>query len=103
MHVGEFEKVPMPPEDALRILRATADEDKGAVDLVRVLRSHPGISAAILRHANSPAYRFAGRIKTLDHAVPLLGTDTIRALALAAIRRESRANRSLNIATPRAI
>jgi HD-like signal output (HDOD) protein len=87
MHVGEFEKAPMPPEDAITILRATADEDKGAADLVRVLRSHPDLSAAILRHANSPAYRFAGRIKTLDHAVPLLGIDTIRALTLAAIRR----------------
>jgi HD-like signal output (HDOD) protein len=87
MHVGEFEKVPMPAEDAVRILRATADEDKGAADLVRVLRSHPELSAAILRHANSPAYRFAGRIKTLDHAVPLLGIDTVRSLTLAAIRR----------------
>ena len=87
MHVGEFEKVPMPPEAAITILRATADEDKGAADLVRVLRSHPDLSAAILRHANSPAYRFAGRIKTLDHAVPLLGIDTIRALTLAALRR----------------
>jgi HD-like signal output (HDOD) protein len=87
MHVGTVQKVPMPPEDALRILRATADEDKGAADLVRVLRLHPELSAAILRHANSPAYRFAGRIKTLDHAVPLLGIDTIRALTLAAVRR----------------
>lgn len=87
MHVGELENVPIPAEEALRILRATADEDSGAADLVRVLRSHPDLSAAILRHANSPAYRFAGRIKTLDHAVPLLGTDTIRALTLAAIRR----------------
>jgi HD-like signal output (HDOD) protein len=87
MHVGEFEKVPMPPEDALRILRATADEETGAADLARVLRHHPELSAAILRHANSPAYRFAGRIKTIEHAVPLLGTDTIRALTLAAIRR----------------
>ena len=87
MHVGTIEKVPIPPEEALRILDAAADEDKGAADLVRVLRSHAELSAAILRHANSPAYRFAGRIKTLDHAVPLLGTDTIRALTLAAIRR----------------
>jgi HD-like signal output (HDOD) protein len=87
MHVGTFEQVPIPPKDALRILRATADEDKGAADLVRVLRSQPELSAAILRHANSPAYRFAGRIKTLDHAVPLLGLDTIRALTLAALRR----------------
>jgi HD-like signal output (HDOD) protein len=96
MHVGEFEKVPMPPEDAVTILRATADEDKGAADLVRVLRSHPDLSAAILRHANSPAYRFAGRIKTLDHAVPMLGIDTIRALTLAAIRRGIASEHPLN-------
>jgi HD-like signal output (HDOD) protein len=88
MYVGEFLKVPMPPEDVLSILRATADEDKGAADLVRLLRSYPEISEAILRHANSPAYRFAGRIKTLDHAVPMLGIDTIRTLTLAAIRRD---------------
>jgi HD-like signal output (HDOD) protein len=81
----------MPPEDAVRILRATTDEDKSASDLVQVLRSHPRLSAAILRHANSPAYRFAGRIKTLEHAVPLLGTDTIRALTLAATRQSDAA------------
>jgi HD-like signal output (HDOD) protein len=77
----------MPLWDAIQILRAAADEQTGALDLVRLLRSQPEFSAEVIRHANSSAYRFAGKVKTLDQAVPLLGVQTIRTLALAAARR----------------
>ncbi len=87
MLVSAISKLSMSPQDALKVLRATADERTGAADLVRLLRSQPTFSAEVIRHANSSAYSFAGRIKTLDQAVPLLGIETIRTLALASIRR----------------
>jgi HD-like signal output (HDOD) protein len=71
----------------VRLLRATADEHTGAADLVRLLRSQPEISAEVIRHANSSAYRFAGKIKALDQAVPLLGAQTIQTLALTAMKQ----------------
>ena len=77
----------MPLRDAIKILRAAADEQTGSLDLVRLLRSQPEFSAEVIRHANSSAYRFAGKVKTLDQAVPLLGAQTIRTLTLAAARR----------------
>jgi HD-like signal output (HDOD) protein len=87
MLVSAFSKVSLSPQDALKVLHATADENTGTADLVRLLRSQPTFSAEVIRHANSSAYSFTGEIKTLDKAVPLLDTETIRTLALAAIRR----------------
>jgi HD-like signal output (HDOD) protein len=77
----------MQRQDVVRLLRAAADEHAGTADLVRLLRSQPEFSAEVIRHANSSAYRFAGKIKTLDQAVPLLGAQTIQALALATMKR----------------
>jgi HD-like signal output (HDOD) protein len=77
----------MQRQDVVRLLRAAADEDTGTADLVRLLRSQPEFSAEVIRYANSSAYRFAGKIKTLDQAVPLLGAQTIQTLALAAMKR----------------
>jgi HD-like signal output (HDOD) protein len=74
-------------QDTIRLLRATSDEHIGAADLVGLLRSQPEFSAEVIRYANSSAYCFAGKIKTLDQAVPLLGAQTIRTLALAAMKR----------------
>jgi HD-like signal output (HDOD) protein len=87
IHVSAFSKTPTPPPDALRLLRATADEHTGIADLVKLLRSQPKLSAEIIHRANSSAYRFVAKIQTLEHAVSLLGMETIRALALTASRQ----------------
>jgi HD-like signal output (HDOD) protein len=87
MLANAFSKISMPTQDAIKLLRATADEHTGSADLVRLLRSQPTFSTEVIRHANSSAYRFTGKIKTLEQAVPLLGAQTIRSLVLAAMRR----------------
>jgi HD-like signal output (HDOD) protein len=47
------------------------------------LRGEPALSARVLKVANSPFYRQAGQIGTVDRAVQLLGLSAIRGIAAA--------------------
>jgi HD-like signal output (HDOD) protein len=76
----------MSPMDALQLLRAINDERCGAADLVGVLRSQPAIVAEIINHANT-SYHFATKVKSLEQAIPLLGLQKVKSLAMRVIRR----------------
>jgi two-component system, cell cycle response regulator len=52
-------------------------------DMTEVVGKDPFLSAQILKVANSPYYGFPQEIRTLSHAITLLGTRKIRDLAFA--------------------
>ena len=70
------------PEIANRILRAWDDPSTTANDLCELIRCDSAISLKIMRIANSSAYGFGGRVKTIKRAVVVLGFRTLRNLAL---------------------
>ena len=51
-------------------------------DFARLLSSDPGLTATLLKIANSPLYGFSGRVATVERAVSLVGMREIRDLVL---------------------
>ena len=67
-----------------RILRLVEDQRSSAADLAKVIGSDPALASRILRLANSAFYGFRREIVSINHAVVLLGFDTVKSIVLAA-------------------
>ncbi|MDW7709393.1 MAG: HDOD domain-containing protein [Deferrisomatales bacterium] len=76
--------LPTLPIVVARLLALYADEEYTADDIVAVLEADPGLSARLLRLANSAYYGFVGHVGTLQRSVVLLGEVTVQAVALGA-------------------
>ena len=70
------------PEIASRILKACDDPATTANKLCDLIQGDPSISLKIIQVANSSAYGLAGEVRTLRHAVVVLGFRTLKSLAL---------------------
>lgn len=68
---------------AARLLSLLCDPDVESEAIRTCLRGEPALSARVLKVANSPFYRQAGQIGTIDRAVQLLGLSAIRGIAAA--------------------
>jgi putative nucleotidyltransferase with HDIG domain len=92
---------PLPPEETRRlvqrivdlptlpiivpqVLRLVEDQRSSAGDLAQVIGSDQALTSRILRLANSAFYGFRREIVTINHAVVLLGFDTVKSIVLAA-------------------
>jgi putative nucleotidyltransferase with HDIG domain len=75
----------LPPMAAIgpRAIRLLADDQASATELARLLSSDPTMAAKILRIANSPFYGMAYRIKTIQHALLVIGLRATSSLVLA--------------------
>jgi len=71
------------PTSATRLIQASNDPDSGPRDLAAIIRNDPALSVNLLQTANSSMYGFSGQIRTVDHAVVVLGIRTVRNLAVA--------------------
>jgi putative nucleotidyltransferase with HDIG domain len=67
-----------------RILRLVEDHRSSAADLAKVIGSDQALASRILRLANSAFYGFRREIVSINHAVVLLGFDTVKSIVLAA-------------------
>lgn len=76
------DRIPTIPAVVARLLSVYADEAYELDDVVSVLKHAPGISARILRMANSPYFGFSRRIYSLNEATVLLGRAMVQGLAL---------------------
>jgi putative nucleotidyltransferase with HDIG domain len=65
------------------VLRLVADQHASAGDLARVIGSDQSLASRILRLANSAFYGFRREILTINHAIVLLGFETVKNLVLA--------------------
>ena len=68
---------------APRILATLYKPGVSAREVARVIGQEPGMTASVLRVANSPLYGQSRVVSTIDHAVLLLGLDTVRGVAAA--------------------
>jgi len=82
--VERIESLPTLPVVVGRLLQAANDPKTSASDIQRMLQYDQSLTMKVLRLANSSFYGSAGRIKTLSHAVVVLGFNTIRSIALSA-------------------
>lgn len=66
------------------ILGRLLDPASTTGEVARLIANEPGLTARVLRVANSAFYGMSGSVATLDRAILLLGTDAVRGVAAAA-------------------
>ncbi|MCR4399772.1 MAG: HDOD domain-containing protein [Syntrophomonadaceae bacterium] len=82
--VAAVEEIPALPQVLLRVMKVSEDPNSTAQDMHNVITQDQGLTARVLRLANSAFYGFPRRINTVTEATVLLGFRTIRSIALAA-------------------
>jgi putative nucleotidyltransferase with HDIG domain len=76
--------LPTLPLVASRLLEAVARDEAASEEVARIIALDPSLTARTLRLANSEFYGFPRKVGTVDLAVVVLGSATIRDLVLSA-------------------
>lgn len=72
------------PELYVRLNDAVEAGEASTTEIGRIISQDPGLTAHLLRIANSPLYGFSAKIDTISRAVMVIGTRGLRDLVLAA-------------------
>lgn len=81
--IEEFHELPALPATAAQILQLAAEPMANARQLAGIIEQDPGLSAQVLRYANSSVYGYAGSINNLQTAIArVLGFEFVLNLAL---------------------
>ncbi len=80
----ELLRMPPQPATAELVLRLVADPTSTALQLSRAVETDPALAARVIRLANSPYYGAPRRVASAQHAIVLLGRDTVRGIAASA-------------------
>jgi diguanylate cyclase (GGDEF)-like protein len=75
-------KLPTLPSIAIRILNAVRNKETGLKEIGEILATDPTLSAEVLKAINSHFYSLPNKITSVPHAVNLLGSQTVKSLAL---------------------
>jgi len=73
--------VPPFPAVAHRVLHLAGREDVSIHDLGKVVQTDPSFSAELLRYANSAMFGSRRQVKSLAHAIVVVGLDRVRTVA----------------------
>ncbi len=82
--VESIKDLPPMPAVAIKVLELLNNPDVNYEKLAEVISSDPAVSARMLKVANSAFYSMKRQIKTLEHAIAIVGERTLRSLILAA-------------------
>lgn len=82
--VASVNDIPSLPLSTVQVIKLTRESSSTAEDVSRVITRDQGLTAKILKLANSAYYGFPRRIGTVTEAVVLLGFQTIRSIVIAA-------------------
>jgi putative nucleotidyltransferase with HDIG domain len=82
--IEAVDDLPSLPHVAVKVMQLTEDPDSTAEQINNVLNQDQGITARVLRLANSAYYGFPRRIATVTDAIIFLGFKTIRSIVMAA-------------------
>jgi len=75
-------EIPSIPLVLIKIIQALDQDSSSAKQLEELIMHDPALSARILRLANSAFYSFRARVKTISHAITLLGINLVTSLAI---------------------
>ncbi len=75
-------KLPTPPGVVVRLLELTQAEDVKLKDIVDTIGMDPGLSAKILKFANSPMAGLPRSVTSLQQAISLIGIRGVKMMAL---------------------
>jgi HD-like signal output (HDOD) protein len=79
---SQIDGLPVLPTLAARLLEAVDDPNASASDMADLINSDPALALRLLKLANSAYYGFPRHIGTVNLAVVILGTETVRDLCL---------------------
>jgi len=82
--VSTIRDLPPMPAVAVKVLELLNDPNVNYEKLGEAISSDPAVSARMLKVANSAFYSMKRQIKTLEHAIAIVGERTLRSLVLAA-------------------
>jgi len=75
-------EIPSIPLVLIKIIQTLDQDSSSAKELEELIMHDPALSARILRLANSAFYSFRARVKTISHAIALLGINLVTSLAI---------------------
>lgn len=78
--LSKLERLPEPPQVAMRVRQMLEEEDTNADMLAEVIRVDPGFTGQILKLCNSAAYGLKTRVTTVKEAVAVLGFSTLKSM-----------------------
>ena len=81
--------LPVMPDVAVRVNEAVRERGVNAKGLARIIEASPGLSARILKLANSSMYSGVSEIRDLSHAIGRLGTTMVLAVVVGAAGKET--------------
>ena len=79
---------PSLPSVTMKILRLLENKDTNIHEVVKILRYEPGLTANVLKLANSPFFGIPQKVDTLKQAVILLGTKRLSNLVVSVCTSE---------------
>ena len=82
--VRSIRDLPPMPAVAMKVMELLGDDNVSYKKLGEAISNDPAVSARLLKVSNSAFYSMARQIKTLDHAIAIVGERTLRSLVLAA-------------------
>ena len=74
--------LPTLPSVALKVLDLCQRENLDLPEIAKVISNDPALAAKMLKTVNSPAFALRQEVRTLTHAVALLGVNSVRTLVL---------------------
>lgn len=80
--LGTVTDLPAMPPVAARVLALMRDNQSTARKLAELISTDPAVTAQIIKIANSAYYSLPRQVKTLDHAIVILGEKSLKSLVL---------------------
>jgi len=77
-----LEDLPPFPSVATRLLHLLSSKDVQLAEVGRMVAAEPVFATRVLQMANSPLFSLQGQVRTISHAIILLGLDRVSAIAM---------------------
>ena len=80
--VSKSDNLPTLPGIAIKLLQAVQKKEPNLSEIGKLLTNDAALTAKILKLVNSSFYSLSSKVTTVDHAIKLLGLNTVKNLAL---------------------
>jgi len=80
--IKKTDKLPTLPGIALKLMDAVRQEEPDLEEITKLISSDPSLSVEVLKCINSPFYSLQAKITSVNHAVNMMGLNTVKNLAL---------------------
>ncbi|MEW5691659.1 MAG: HDOD domain-containing protein [Candidatus Hydrogenedentota bacterium] len=80
--IDTIKELPSLPIIVTQLIQTINNEKSSAIDVAKIISNDQAVTSKILRLVNSAYFGFQKKITTVQHAISILGFDTIRSIAL---------------------